>query len=534
MRFARVAIVVRTKDRPLMLRRAIDDILAQTYKDWLVVVVNDGGNVERLNATLDLFSSKMGGRLVVISNSISLGMEAASNMGIGACDSDFVAIHDDDDTWDPAFLSRTVADMDSRGPDSSVAGVVTWSHVIVEEIREGVEILEKDRFLFNDKLHTLSLVELGVENQFPPISFLFRRAAFGEVGKFREELEVLGDWDFHLRFLERFDIAVIAEPLARYHHRTDAAEGPYSNSVLSQKHLHDAKRIEIVNSVLRNGGKRGYPTIDQILVQGQFYRLLRNEQRDNIAALEDRLLEAERSLAQLANQLDGGKRIKKSGNLVENGDFRLWPGVGKVFEGQNSSQCIVCPGFLVSFDGTEATHQVKRIIADDRQGIRAGKSFLRVTNDGRAGTRGFFYLECPISDVAAIAGQMICVSGWARLQGPDQWASVGGQFYLPDSGTMRFPETKILLSEAFQPWSCTLRCPSPGQVDFASSFARVHVKLDYAKPFVFDLTDMQVEAGSGPTRFKYFAGKQRRSSSIVELPQILGDLTRKLIRRVTR
>ena len=40
----RVAVIVRTKDRSLLLSRALDDILNQTMEDWELVVVNDGGS----------------------------------------------------------------------------------------------------------------------------------------------------------------------------------------------------------------------------------------------------------------------------------------------------------------------------------------------------------------------------------------------------------------------------------------------------------------------------------------------------------
>jgi glycosyltransferase involved in cell wall biosynthesis len=57
-------------------------------------------------------------------------MEAASNAGIAACDSDYIVIHDDDDSWCPDFLERTVAFLD--GPEGArYGGVATHSHVRV-------------------------------------------------------------------------------------------------------------------------------------------------------------------------------------------------------------------------------------------------------------------------------------------------------------------------------------------------------------------------------------------------------------------
>lgn len=538
--FARVAIIVRTKDRPVMLQRAIRDILAQSYKDWLMVVVNDGGNTETLDLVLNEFSDALGERLLTVSHPVSLGMQTASNMGISVCDSDFVVIHDDDDTWHQEFLSRTVAEMDAHGWNPTVAGVVTWTQVIVEEILDGYEIVETDRFMFNDKLHTLSLVELGIENRFPPISFLFRRTAFEQVGRFREEFGVLGDWDFHLRILAKFDIHVITEPLAGYHHRADVTTGAYGNSVHAQKDVHAAKRIDLVNSFLRSGGSgKGDSNLDQVLLQGQFYKHFEREQRDSFKKLHNYLWEIEQQVKYVATrtrtkrklELPGWKGARrKTGNLVENGDFRRWPGVGTVFAGKKTSYGIICPGFLVFFDGKEATYQVEKRTSEGEPGLPEGMTYLRIVNKGHTGAHKWFHLECPSPDVEAMAGRTICVSGLGRLRGLYEWISIGGRFDLPDRSKMHFPEEKVFLSGEFQPWSCTLHCPSPGSIDFSVSLARVYLKLHYNQPFQFDVTNIQVEISDKSTSFKYYAGARQRPSSEPGTMQIPGKFIGNLLR----
>ena len=53
--YARVAIITRTKDRPILLRRAIRSALNQTFRDWLLVIVNDGGEPETIKLVVDEF-----------------------------------------------------------------------------------------------------------------------------------------------------------------------------------------------------------------------------------------------------------------------------------------------------------------------------------------------------------------------------------------------------------------------------------------------------------------------------------------------
>lgn len=251
---AGVAIITRTKDRPLLLRRAVESVLGQTYADWVHVIVNDGGDPAAVEQVVAPHAERYGGRLVRVDNPQSLGMEAASNKGIAASASRYLVIHDDDDSWDPAFLEKMTALLEASQPP--VAGAICHS-VLVHEAIEGEVVTEKRREDFNANLLAVPLAQMAVRNLFPPISFLFQRAALEAAGPFREELPVLGDWDFNLRFLRDHDIAVLPEKLAFWHHRAAAAEGGYANSVLGGALNHASYDAAIRNQLLREDLETG-------------------------------------------------------------------------------------------------------------------------------------------------------------------------------------------------------------------------------------------------------------------------------------
>ena len=117
-------------------------------------------------------------------------------------------------------------------------GVVTASNHISEFInRDGLNFHQSKRY--NPNIKQIYLHELLEENIFAPIAFLFKREAFNEVGHFNEDLEVLGDWDFNIRFLEKFNIGFIEQPLANYHHRDVRPDPVFGNSVTAgvDKHI---------------------------------------------------------------------------------------------------------------------------------------------------------------------------------------------------------------------------------------------------------------------------------------------------------
>lgn len=247
---ATTSVVVRTRDRPILLRRALGSVLAQTYHDLQVVVVNDGGD----RAVVDeVLASVMGDdpRLVRVHNETTQGRAEAFNAGLAASRGAYVAVHDDDDTWEPAFLQATVAHLQAHAAHCAV-GTRCW--VVKETLFDG-SIIEDHREPFAvDSAHA-TLTEMVWGNYMPPISMLFRRSALDEVGGFDPSLPVLEDWDLNLRLLARHTMGFLPEvPLASWHHRTDEG-GAASNSIVAEARDHVAYDLLIRDQYLR--GTRG-------------------------------------------------------------------------------------------------------------------------------------------------------------------------------------------------------------------------------------------------------------------------------------
>lgn len=245
-----VAIITRTKDRPILLERAAESVAAQSWTNYLWVVVNDGGDrapVEQVIKTSGVDPRKV--RLV--SNSESLGMEAASNAGIRSVDSDYVIIHDDDDSWAPEFLEKTVAYLEAP-TGSRYGGVITQSVYVSEEILDDKVVIH-DKHPYQDWVRNVEFAEMACGNFFPPIAFLFRRSIYDTVGGYNEGLPVLGDWFFNLEFLLEADIGMVHEPLAYYHHRDrlSGRSGLYSNSVIGGHSKHVEFAAVVRNEFLR-------------------------------------------------------------------------------------------------------------------------------------------------------------------------------------------------------------------------------------------------------------------------------------------
>lgn len=247
-----VAIITRTKDRPILLRRAAASVASQTHVDYTWVVVNDGGDVERVKAIIDKCGVERH-KIVLIDNKVSHGMEAASNLGVRNSQSAFVVIHDDDDSWAPSFLEQASAYLASD-KGRGYGGVISRSIYVSEEI-VGTKVIEHSRAPYQDWVRNVHLSEMARENFFPPIAFVFRRSVYDEVGGFNEALPVLGDWFFNMEFLLRADIGVIRDATAYYHHRDVGVQGgSYSNSVIGGIDKHEEYASVARNAFLRKHG----------------------------------------------------------------------------------------------------------------------------------------------------------------------------------------------------------------------------------------------------------------------------------------
>ena len=237
-----VTIVMRTYERPVLLARAIASVQNQTFRDWTLIIVNNGGNPGPVDDVVRVAKSATPcGDIRVLHLSERVGMEEASNRGLAATESDFFAIHDDDDSWAARFLEVAVEEMHAH---PSAAAVVTGINRIHELYRDGkVRPMRAENFFLNEE--RLTYRGMIGNNTFPPIAALFQRRLLQEVGDFDSSLPVLGDWEFNLRAVLAGGFVFVPERLANYHTRTPDSETASGNSITVGIDLHHEIRGQL-------------------------------------------------------------------------------------------------------------------------------------------------------------------------------------------------------------------------------------------------------------------------------------------------
>ena len=253
-----VAIVMRTYERPVLLARAIASVQRQTFTDWKLVVVNNGGNPDSVDGVVAVArQSQPNCNITVLHLNDRVGMEEASNRGLAESGSEFFVIHDDDDSWKEDFLERAIATLQEN---PSAAAVVTGVTRIFETFRGGKvwPVRYEDFYLDEGRLTFRGMI---ANNTFPPIAALFRSRVLSEVGRFDASLPVLGDWEFNLRAVHAGGFVFLNERLANYHTRTPDSDGASGNSITTGEDLHRDVKLRLqdrwLNEPAVNGVNKG-------------------------------------------------------------------------------------------------------------------------------------------------------------------------------------------------------------------------------------------------------------------------------------
>ena len=203
-----VSVVIPVYNGERYLQRAIDSVLAQTYPDVEIVVVDDG-STDSSPAMLRAYGNRL--RVHHQANCGNVGL--VRNTGIERSHGEFVAFLDQDDWWLPEKLSLQVQAI--RTSDS--IGLV---HTAVTDFDDD-RCSESGRL--NPDAHPERITgqcfeELLLGNPIYNSSVLIRRSALNDVGLC--DLQIPGntvqDYDLWLRLARRFDVAFVRQSVTCY------------------------------------------------------------------------------------------------------------------------------------------------------------------------------------------------------------------------------------------------------------------------------------------------------------------------------
>jgi glycosyltransferase involved in cell wall biosynthesis len=244
-----VSIVIRTRNRPALLGTALADISRQTFTDTEILVVNDGGDPGPVAAAVTGQPGQLKDRTRIINRTSRPGRWLSANAGAQAARGRYLNLHDDD-SWNSAFLDRTVAWLDAHSTEDAVAAP---TDIIWEHFSPAGELEHSEREPFNQDLREITLYDLLQTNRSVPIGVLYRRAVLEELSWFDGSLPVVRDWEYHIRLARRRPIRVLDGDALAFWHQRIGVHGDRGNSVIA---MHDDHRR--TDKLVRDRALRAY------------------------------------------------------------------------------------------------------------------------------------------------------------------------------------------------------------------------------------------------------------------------------------
>lgn len=213
-----VSIIIRTRNRPEFLVRAIDSVYSQTYPNVEIVIVNDNGAdmTSIVNHYKNLKVQKGLSRdIQYIFNKTQRYRAGAGNVGIVSARGKYIGFLDDDDYL---FSDHVRKHVDAQQKTGSVVSISMGTETIEKKIKNKY-VRQCRNFYFPREINKISL--LFFENYFPFNSIMFQKGVVDKVGLLDVKRYVLEDWDFIIRLFLNFEPVFINGVTCEYTTRYD-------------------------------------------------------------------------------------------------------------------------------------------------------------------------------------------------------------------------------------------------------------------------------------------------------------------------
>lgn len=208
----RVSVIIPTYNRKDYVQEAIDSVLAQTYTDYEIIVVDDGST----DGTGEALQARYRDRIRYLWQE-NRGESLARNRAVDLAQGDLVALLDSDDRWMPRKLAAQISrlEMDFKNV------LVACQALLIDSAGKSLNAPPIGKNLAHNDLERDSLI---LRNPLVCSTVLLRRSYLQRAGGFDPEIKYGEDWDLWLRVSELGRFNFVSEPLAllRQHSNTQS------------------------------------------------------------------------------------------------------------------------------------------------------------------------------------------------------------------------------------------------------------------------------------------------------------------------
>lgn len=219
-----VSVILPTHNRSRVLSRAMRSVLAQTFCDFELLVIDDG-STDNTRTVVESFADPR----VIYLRQENAGAACARNAAIKASSAPLIAFQDSDDEWLIDKLRLQLATLQCAPPNTAL---ICGGYIAL--MRDG-----RIRYLGAD-----SRMQVGdwdssniYDFHFITPTWLARRDAMEKLGLFDEDMPNLEDWEFAMRLSQKYRIVAVNKPLLVKHSSADSLNTVKESRILGLERI---------------------------------------------------------------------------------------------------------------------------------------------------------------------------------------------------------------------------------------------------------------------------------------------------------
>jgi len=260
-----ISIIMPTKDRPNLIINAIRSVINQSYSNWELIIINDGG--EDISKLVSSFNDS---KINYVNLDKNFGKSHANNVGIERSKGGVIAYLDDDDVWYPNHLEVCIRELMRFENRKFVYSDFIKSQYLIENsiqvpIKKEVMLLQQQNFK-----------TLKYGNWVANFCMVHKKELFDFCGKYDEKLDYYEDWDVIRRFAQSTILVHVPEITGEYKINpstiarnelalSDPNLEKVKNSIKSKLIVKNDQIHELLDEVKKQSKKRRYKTSIKIL-----------------------------------------------------------------------------------------------------------------------------------------------------------------------------------------------------------------------------------------------------------------------------
>ena len=236
-----VSAIIITHNRKELLKRAISSVMAQTYSNIEIIVVDDASDINLFDEIKQEYNDKV--KYLYISSEESRGGNHARNVGALNSSGEYLAFLDDDDDWLPTKIEKQI-DIALTYPDTKVVGCG-----VIKDYCGKYQKGQNCKVLPQGDLSKYVLYSIPYRTS----TLFVSKAFFCEIGMFDENLKYWQEYEFEMRAFQKTTVRSAEENLVNY--RVDYTDNPR----LTNKLIDWSENVDYINTkhseILLNAGE---------------------------------------------------------------------------------------------------------------------------------------------------------------------------------------------------------------------------------------------------------------------------------------